>query len=99
MICDSCILSYRDDEDMLVCDETECHGGSKYLSACGIPINWIEDQIKKNPGRHASSWQSLLDRWKNYIREKTKKQSAMPADEYVRMHKDPEAARKFWRNE
>ena len=51
MICDSCILSYRDDEDMLVCDETNCQDGSKYLSACGIPINWIEEQIKKNPGR------------------------------------------------
>lgn len=99
MICDSCILSYLDENDMLVCAETNCRDGSKYLSACGIPINWIEEQIKKNPGRHASSWQALLDRWKNYIREKTKKQSAMPADEYVRMHKDPEAARIFWRNE
>lgn len=99
MICDSCILSYRDETDMLVCDETECHGGSKYLSACGIPINWIEEQIKKNPGRHASSWQSLIDRWQNYIHKKTKKPPSEPADGYVRIHMNPEAAYKFWRNE
>lgn len=99
MICDHCILSYIDDTDMLVCDETECNNGSKYLSACGIPLNWIEEQIELNPGRHASSWQSLLDRWKNYIHKKVRKESPDQVDDYIRMHKDPTAAQKFWRNE
>ena len=63
-----------------------------------IPITWIYEQIKKNPGRHASSWNYLLDLWNEKLLADEKAEETDP-DDYIRMHKDQTAAQKFWRNE
>ena len=64
-----------------------------------IPITWINEQIKKNPGRHASSWNYLLDLWNTHLLEARCFQQPVENDDYVRMHQDQTAAQKFWRNE
>ncbi len=65
-----------------------------------IPVTWIYKQIKEHPGMHAASWNYLLDLWDAHLLEA--RQSQQPVknnDEYVRLHKDPTATQKFWRNE
>ena len=63
-----------------------------------IPVAWIYEQIKKNPGRHASSWNYLLDLWNKKLLKDMDDEKTDPND-YIRMHKDQTAAQKFWRNE
>ena len=63
-----------------------------------IPITWIYEQINKNPGRHASSWNYLLDLWNEKLMADEKAEESDP-DDYIRMHQDQTAAQKFWRNE
>ena len=97
-MCDTCEKSYIE-SGIPKCDDIRCSAGSGYVSkAGGIPISWIQEQIKKNPGRHASSWQYLLDIWyKQLLHGNNNGEKA--TDEYVRLHKNPTAAQKFWRNE
>lgn len=97
-MCDTCEKSYLKD-GTLMCDDIKCGYGSQYIpKQKGIPISWIQEQIKKNPGRHASSWQYLLDIWeKQQLHGDDNGEKA--TDEYVRLHKNPTAAQRFWRNE
>lgn len=97
-MCDTCEKSYIE-SGIPKCDDIRCSAGSGYVSkAGGIPVSWIQEQIKKNPGRHASSWQYLLDIWyKQLLHGNDNGEKA--TDEYVRLHKNPTAAQKFWRNE
>lgn len=103
-MCDTCEKSYLKD-GTLMCDDIKCGYGSQYIpKQKGIPISWIQEQIKKNPGRHASSWQYLLDIWEKHLFKARCSQQPIEnkdqsSDGYVRMHKDPTAAQKFWRNE
>jgi len=65
-----------------------------------IPVTWIYEQIKEHPGMHAASWNYLLDLWDAHLTEaRYSQQPVKNDDEYVRLHKDPTAAQKFWRNE
>ena len=64
-----------------------------------IPVTWIYEQIKEHPGMHAASWNYLLDLWDAHLLEARYSQQPVEKDEYIRMHKDPTAAQKFWRNE
>jgi hypothetical protein len=48
---------------------------------------------------HAASWNYLLDLWDAHLLEARYSQQPVEKDEYIRMHKDPTAAQKFWRNE
>lgn len=81
------------------CDVIQCVDRNNYrCSNNRIPIWWVQEQIKKNPGRHASSWQYLLDIWEKQQLHGDDNGEKV-TDEYVRLHKDPTAAQKFWRNE
>lgn len=97
-MCETCEKSYLKD-GTLMCDDIKCGYGSQYIpKQKGIPISWIQEQIKKNPGRHASSWQYLLDIWEKQQLHGDDNGEKV-TDEYIRLHKDPTAAQKFWRNE
>ena len=97
-MCDTCTKSYLE-SGIPKCDDIKCYAGSGYVSKTkGIPISWIQEQIKKNPGRHASSWRYLLDIWEKQLLHGDDNGEKV-TDEYVRLHKDPTAAQKFWRNE
>lgn len=63
-----------------------------------IPVTWIREQIKKNSGMYAAAWNRLLDLWNHYILYGDDNGEKVQ-DDYIRMHKDPTAAQKFWRNE
>ena len=62
-----------------------------------IPVTWIYEQIKEHPGIHAASWNYLLDLWDAHLTEARYSQQPVKNDEYVRLHKDPGAAHKFWK--
>ena len=63
-----------------------------------IPVTWIYEQIKEHPGMHAASWNYLLDLWDAHLAEaRYSQQPVKNDDEYVRLHKDPGAAHKFWK--
>lgn len=49
-----------------------------------IPVTWIYEQIKKNPGRHASSWSYLLDLWDKKLLKDMDDEKADP-DDYIRI--------------
>lgn len=62
-----------------------------------IPVTWIHEQIKTHPGMHAASWNYLLYLWNEHLLEARYSQQPVEKDEYVRLHKDPGAAHKFWK--
>ena len=45
------------------------------MNKLDIPVEWIYEQIKKNPGRHASSWNYLLDLWDKKLLEDIKNET------------------------
>ena len=69
------------------------------MSNNDIPVTWIREQIKKNPGMYAAAWKRLLDLWDHHILYGDKNGEKVQDNEYVRMHQDITAAQKFWRNE
>ena len=99
MQCEKCANSYRSKHDgMLECDVLSCTNGREFMPI-DIPVNWIREQIAKNPGRHASSWSYLLDLWNGFVLYGDQTGEKKTEDEYIRMHQDITAAQKFWRNE
>lgn len=69
------------------------------MEGSSIPVEWINEQIKKNPGMYASAWNRLLELWNYYIFYGDENGEKKTEDKYIRMHKDQTAAQKFWRNE
>lgn len=86
------------DKDSRFC--RDCAREEHYLKKVGdhIPIVWIREQIESNP-EYAESWRKLIDFWEDALLEARFSQQPVKNDEYVRMHEDPTAAQKFWRNE
>ena len=99
MQCEKCANSYRSKHDrMLECDVLSCTNGSEFMPI-DIPVSWIREQIAKNPGRHASSWNYLLEIWSKHVLYGDQTGEKKTEDKYIRMHQDMTAAQKFWRNE
>ena len=61
-----------------------------------IPVAWIREQIKKNPGMYAAAWKRLLDMWDHHILYGDKNGEKVQ-DDYIRMHKSMAAQQQFWK--
>ena len=97
MKCEKCIRSYISRFDgILECDERSCVNGSKY-EPLDIPVKWIYKQIQEHPGHLSSAWSRLIQMWREELLSSENPEKK--EDKYVRMHEDPTAAQKFWRNE
>lgn len=94
--CDKCAHAVYFPGALPRCYVSKCDDFSEFVPR-NIPVNWIEEQIKKNPGRHASSWSYLIDIWKSECLKGVEEEKS--EDDYIRMHQDQTAAQKFWRNE
>lgn len=99
MMCEKCAKATNTDDGNIWCHVLDCKDGSEF-EPFDIPVQWIRDQIRKNHGKNAAAWDYLLRLWKEQLFEnRLSQQPVKKEDEYVRMHQDPTAAQKFWRNE
>lgn len=61
-----------------------------------IPVAWIQDQIKENPGMYAAAWSRLLELWNKYYLYGDNNGEKIQ-DDYIRMHKSMAAQQQFWK--
>ena len=101
MKCEKCAKVTNTDDGNIWCHVLKCKNGSEF-EPVDIPVEWIHEQIQKHPGHLSSAWSRLIQMYKDALIEadiKETERAKKYGEEYVRMHEDPTAAQKFWRNE